>query len=127
MSRLLSEAFGERGCWMSERGEDSAPASTRALSQVSRWLRGVQAVCFVVAGLNHAQVMWQGGWLPHDWAPLPLNVFWTTLVVWDLLAAGLLLWRPRVGIALALVLMVVDVAVNSSWTSYRGPVDWYGN
>jgi len=71
--------------------------------------------------------MWQGGWLPYDWAPLPLNVFWTTLVAWDPLAAGLLLWRPRVGVALALLLMVVDVAVNSSVTYGLGSVDWYAN
>src|SRR6476469_4377564 len=63
----------------------------------------------------------------YDWAPLPLNVFWTALVVWDPLVAGLLLWRPRVGVALALVLMVVDVAVNSAWTAGQVPVDWYGN
>jgi hypothetical protein len=68
---------------MSEQGEDSLPAPTRTLSQVSRWLRGFQAVCFVVAGLSHARDMWQGGWLPYDYGPLPVNVFSTTLVVWD--------------------------------------------
>jgi len=112
---------------MSERGGGSSPASACGLSRAGRWLRGIQAVCFVVAGLGHALDMWQEGWLPYDWAPLPLNVFWATLVVWDPLAAGLLLWRPRAGVALALVIMVVDVAVNSSWKAARGPVDWYEN
>src|SRR5262245_25879515 len=101
---------------------DSSPAP---FSQASQWLRGIQAVCFLMAGLNHAWDMWQGGWLPYGWAPLPLNVFWTSLAAWDVLAAGLLLWSPRAGTVLALVLMVVDVAVNSSWKSSRGPEDWY--
>lgn len=56
-----------------------------------------------------------------------MNIFWTTLVAWDPLAASLLLWHPRGGIAVALWLMVVDVAVNVSWACCLGPVDWYRN
>jgi hypothetical protein len=110
---------------MSERDRDSSPPPAPDLSQVSRWLRGIQAVCFVGAGLTHAQDMWKGGWLPYDYAPLPANVFSATLVVWDPLAAGVLLWRPRVGVALALLLMVVNVAVNSSVANGQGRMDWY--
>jgi hypothetical protein len=43
-------------------------------------------------GLNHAHDIWQGGWLPYEDAPLPINAFWTALAGLDLLAAGLLLW-----------------------------------
>jgi hypothetical protein len=110
---------------MFERGEGSSTASAPDLSRVSRWLRGVQAVCFVAAGLTHALDMWKGGWLPYGYAPLPVNVFSATLVVWDPLAAGLLLWRPRVGAALALLLMLVNVAVNSSVANGLAPMDWY--
>src|SRR5262249_4005053 len=110
---------------MPEGGEGPSPVSTPALSQVSRWSRGLQALCFVGAGLTHVRDMWQGGWLPYHYVPLPINVFTTSLVVWGPLAAYLLLWRPRAGVALALLIMVVDVAVNSTVAAGLGPMDWY--
>ena len=110
---------------MSQRGEDSLAGPARALSRVGRWLRGIQAAGFLLAGLTHARDMWRWGWLPYDWVPLPANVFTTSLVVWDPLAAGLLLWRPRAGVALALLIMVANVAVNSYTVSALGPLDWY--
>lgn len=110
---------------MSQQGDGSLPAPRRALCRVGRWLRGIQATGFVLAGLTHAWDMWRWGWLPYDWVPLPVNVYLTSLVVWDSLAAGLLLWRPRAGVALALLIMVSNVAVNSSTVSGLGPLDWY--
>jgi hypothetical protein len=110
---------------MSQRGDDSLPASEGALSRVGRWLRGIQAAGFLLAGLTHAWDMWRGGWLPYHWAPLPANAFSASLVVWDPLAAGLLVWRPRAGVALALSILVANVAVNSAAASALGPMDWY--
>jgi hypothetical protein len=111
---------------MSQPGEYSSLVPKPLLAQVSRWLRGIQVVCFVGAGLKHAHDIWQGGWFPYAYAPPAVNVFWTTLVAWDTLTAGLLLWRPRVGVVLALLLMVTDVAVNSFVRFGQGFVDWYG-
>jgi hypothetical protein len=112
---------------MSQQSEGASPAPAEALSQAGLWLRAFQAICFVAGGLSHARDMWHGGWLPYGWAPLPLNLFWTSLLAWDLLAAGLLLWRPRAGVVLALLIMVADVVVNSFWTASVGPLGWEEN
>lgn len=42
-----------------------------------------------------------------------MNVYWTALAVLDPLAAVLLIRARRAGLALALAIMVSDVAVNS--------------
>jgi membrane protein HdeD len=96
-----------------DKSEGQSPVTPPSMSLLVRWLLTVQALCFVAAGLNHAHDIWQGGWLPYGVAPLPINAFWTALAGIDLLAAGLLLSRPRAGVLLALLIMVSDVAVNS--------------
>jgi hypothetical protein len=56
--------------------------------------------------------LWQHGWLPYRFAPLPLNAYWTSLTFLDAFAAVLLLWQPRIGLALALLIIASDVALN---------------
>ena len=75
---------------------------------------GVYVACFSVATFNHAADLWQRGWLPYRFAPMPMNVFWTALTIVDpaVVLALLAGWR-RTGLALALAIMVADVAVNS--------------
>jgi hypothetical protein len=70
-------------------------------------------ICLLAAGLNHACDIWRGGWLPYRFAPLPMNVYWTSLAVFDPLAAWLLWRRPRAGLSLTLAIITSDVAVNS--------------
>ena len=101
--------------------------SPESLSLHVRCFLAVQVVCFVGAGLNHARDIWQGGWLPYEAAPLPMNAYWTALAPLDLLAAGLLLTRPKAGVAVALLIMVSDVAVNSYAHYGLGFRGWYGD
>jgi hypothetical protein len=70
------------------------------------------SVCFLAACLLHVRDMWHHGWLPYHSAPLPLNCYWTALVILDLAAAVLLLTRPRSGLVMSLLVMSSDVAVN---------------
>ena len=92
---------------------------------VTRWLRVIYALCLTGAGLNHANDIWQGGWLPYWTAPLALNGYWTSLAVLDLMAAALLLWWPRMGLVLTVAIMVSDVAVNSYARWVLGFGGWY--
>jgi hypothetical protein len=73
----------------------------------------IYVACFAVATAFHASDLIRWGWLPYTFAPAPLNLFWTLLTVADpavilLLLAG---WR-RTGLALALAILVLDVAAN---------------
>ena len=77
-------------------------------------------VCLLGACLGHVTQVWQGGWLPYRFAPLPLNAYWTSLTFLDPIAAVLLLWRPRAGLVLTLVIITSDVAVNFFARFYLG-------
>src|ERR1700757_3057341 len=72
------------------------------------------------ASIVHINDLWQHGWLPYRFAPLPLNVYWTVLAFLDALAALLLLLRPRTGLALTFLVIASDVALNLFARFYLG-------
>ena len=80
------------------------------------WIAG-----FVIGARNHAADVLGRGWLPYDYAPLALNWFWTMLLPLDVLVGALLALRQRIGVALGVVVILADVAVNS-WYAYS--TDW---
>ncbi|PYI90740.1 MAG: hypothetical protein DME97_16300 [Verrucomicrobia bacterium] len=43
---------------------------------------------------------------------MALNAYWTALTFLDALAAVLLLWQPRIGLALAILIITSDVTLN---------------
>ena len=78
------------------------------------------SLCLLGACIGHVIQVWQGGWLPYRFAPLPLNAYWTALTFLDPLAAILLLCRPRAGLLLALLIITSDVALNFFARFYLG-------
>jgi hypothetical protein len=75
------------------------------------------SLCFVAGGSTHVGDIVRGGFLPYDYVPFPINLFWTSLALLDF-AAVLLLWRRRnVGVSLSIAIMCVDVSINS-YASY---------
>lgn len=87
---------------------------------LGRPILGLLAFCLLGAGLGHVIQLWQGGWLPYRFAPLSLNAYWTALTFLDPIAAILLLWRPRIGLILALLIIISDVAINFFARFYLG-------
>ncbi|HVX13603.1 MAG TPA: hypothetical protein VHC22_20635 [Pirellulales bacterium] len=85
----------------------------------------VYTICLMGAGFNHANDIVQGDWFPYRHAPLSMNVYWTSLVALDPLAAVLLWLKPRVGLAVTLAIMVSDVAVNSYGVHGLDYHGWY--
>jgi len=82
------------------------------LSHVPRAVLLLFALCLLGACVVHVVDLWQHGWLPYHFAPFPLNAYWTALTFPDAVAAVLLLCRPRTGLALALLIIASDVALN---------------
>lgn len=73
----------------------------------------VYLAAFAVATFRHASDLLRFGWLPYDFAPQPLNAFWTSLTFLDPLVIVLLVTgHRRLGLILAAAVMVADVAVN---------------
>jgi hypothetical protein len=60
----------------------------------------------------HVSDLLTHGWLPYRFAPLPFNIYWTSLTLLDALAAIVFLYDLRVGLAFALVIITSDVALN---------------
>lgn len=83
-----------------------------ALPRLHRPALIVFSICLAAACAVHGKDLWQHGWLPYHFAPLPLNAYWTSLTFFDAVAAVLLLWRRRTGLALALLIITSDVAIN---------------
>ena len=83
-----------------------------SLPRLSRPVLIVFSVCFAAACAVHLVDLSRHGWLPYHFAPLALNAYWTALTFFDALAAVLLLWQPRTGLALALLIITSDVTLN---------------
>ena len=67
----------------------------------------VYLAAFGIATARHASDILRKGWLPYDFAPQPLNVFWTSLTFLDPLVIILLVaGRRRLGLVLAAAVMV---------------------
>jgi hypothetical protein len=83
---------------------------------------GIWVLCFLIGTFTHTRTLLGHGWLPYDWVPLPMNIFWTLLTFADPLAALLLLIRRNAGIVLGLAIMISDVAINT-WVAYQFEFD----
>ena len=74
----------------------------------------VYIACFAIGTVTHTRDFLALGMRPYHGAPIVLEAFWSSLLVLDLATAGLLLIdQRRWGLALAVVIMVCDVAGNS--------------
>jgi hypothetical protein len=73
----------------------------------------VYLLCFGYGALTHAYDFVRYGWWPYRFGPPAANLFWNALLLLDAaVVALLLLGRRRVGLALALVVIAADVAIN---------------
>src|ERR1700712_445220 len=92
------------------------------MTKVSLTLRIVYAVCLAGATCVHVALHLQYGVLlgalEAQGFPFSTRVFWSLLTLFDPLAALLLFIRPRIGLVLASLIIVSDVAHNS-WIAYR--------
>jgi membrane protein HdeD len=70
----------------------------------------VYAIAFLIGTSTHVIGALRGWWMPHH--PF-LNAYWASLTFLDPLAVFLLIRWPRMGLLLAVAIMLTDVAVNS--------------
>lgn len=80
----------------------------------SRVVLGLYIACFGVGAYNHARDFLTYGLRPYNWGPPLLEVFWTSLVLLDLLVIATLLSRfQRLGLLFAVAIMISDVTANT--------------
>jgi len=73
---------------------------------------------FIFGTTNHILDIKRDGLFGYNYVPLPINIYWTFLTFLDPLTIVLLLSYPYWGMALAVFIMVTDLAVNLSVTFY---------
>jgi hypothetical protein len=86
------------------------PRATRAVRP--DLILAVYVVAFSVGTIAHVADILRWGILPRNQYHWAVNMFWTSLTVFDPLAIVLLLRRQRSGVLLGGLIMVLDVAVN---------------
>jgi hypothetical protein len=74
-------------------------------------IRIVYALCLAGATINHVRSVLPRGWFPEH-SPATTALYWSSLTFLDPLAAVLLFVRPRMGVALTIMIIVSDVAHN---------------
>ena len=70
-------------------------------------------LCLTVDGVIHIYDNIVDGFLPYDFAPGWLNMYWSALGLLDLLAVYLLIKHRRTGLVLLLLIMLSSVGFNS--------------
>jgi hypothetical protein len=88
-------------------------------------LRSAYALCLLAATCTHVWIVATHGlFWDYGGAPVLSRIYWTSLTLLDPLGAVLLFLRPKVGILLALAIIISDVAHNT-WLMWRIiGVDW---
>lgn len=89
------------------------------LIRARRWFDAalvlMAAVALALAGVNHARDLIEHGLFPYSrmsGAPGWLNLYWSGLTLLDLVAALALLVRVRLGVLIALCIMITNVPIN---------------
>lgn len=80
---------------------------------------------FLIGTTTHALDIYYSGWLPYDFRPLPFNIYWTSLVFLDPLAAILVWLRERWGVTLGVGIMASNALVNGYTAFIAGYSNFY--
>jgi hypothetical protein len=77
--------------------------------QIARW---VYTIGFLAGTYTHARGILANGFLATP-VPLAIGLYWDTLTLLDPLTVLLLWWRPKLGLGLAVAIMMSDISVNT--------------
>ena len=101
----------------------SAPAPRHRAARLLRWL---WIAGFAVGTTTHVADLVVGGADAYAGFHPALRAFWISLTLWDPLVIVLLLLRRRAGVALGLVVILADIAVNWSVIAVVGGIPVWG-
>ena len=92
------------------------------MPRLARSLQLLLVAGLAVGTATHVENIARAGLIPRPELPLACNLFWSSLVLLDPLAAAILLWRPRVGVICLLALIGADLLVNVTTLGLTPPV-----
>jgi hypothetical protein len=76
-------------------------------------LRVLMVGALSIGTCTHVENCWRAGYLPLPRQPFVFNLYWTSLTLFDPLAAVLLVLRPRAGLVMSAIIMLSDIAINA--------------
>lgn len=86
----------------------------KRLARRSRVILIIQMIAMLMGTFTHVSWALNNGFLSKNYhAPLPTMIFWDALTFLDPIAAFLLLFRPKTGLILTLIIIVTDVVHNN--------------
>jgi hypothetical protein len=86
----------------------------KALQKSTKIILLIQCLCMLIGASTHFIWIIQNGWfLFRTGTPCFSIIFWDSLAVLDLIAAGLILYKPKAGIFTTLFIIVIDVVHNN--------------
>ena len=103
-------------------GAHAVLRSRGARGRAARRLLALLVGGLAIATATHIENLTRAGLVPRPDLPLACNIFWTSLVVVDPMAAAFLLFRPRAGVLALSALLAIDLAVNLTTLGLTGPV-----
>lgn len=77
---------------------------------------------FSIGTVSHIIDIEKFGFFGYKFAPYPLNVFWTFLVILDPLTIILIFFKLRYAIYLAISIMMLDITINLSYGITSGQI-----
>lgn len=87
----------------------------KTLNSRTRTILVIQAICMLVGASTHIKWIYEHGiYSKHLNTPFFSTVFWDSLAFFDIVAAVLLIARPKTGIWLTLVIIITDVVHNNA-------------
>jgi hypothetical protein len=75
-------------------------------------------VILTVGTVFHIIDIFHFGFLGYTFAPLVINIYWTSLTLFDFLTVTLIVRRIKWSVYFALAIIVSDVIINIAWGTY---------
>ena len=87
-----------------------------------RTILAIYSIGFLVGTSTHISHILTHGIFKHS-APITISIYWDALALLDPFTTAVLWWQPKLGIALALGIMVSDISINTYYylAGYSGP------
>lgn len=86
----------------------------KTLNRRTRVILTIQVICMLIGGSTHIKWIWENGIFSEQQDTLLFStIFWDSLTFLDIVAAILLIYRPKDGVLLTLAIITIDVIHNN--------------
>jgi hypothetical protein len=86
----------------------------QTLSKRTQIVLIIQCICMLIGTTTHLRwILTNGIFVHQEGIPFISTIFWDSLVFFDFVAALFLLFKPKIGVLITLIIITVDVIHNN--------------